>query len=147
MAKTRNGSIVPPGPQGDPGLKGEKGEKGDTGTQGSKGDNGDTGATGPQGPSGTPVENNDLSIRTVEGNVAQNGACVDGCASTAKSIAFCNEDEVSTGGGFVHTGNAYYAMDYSRPNGNSWEAKGLPLGGDPSYTQAYAQCQKLIPVS
>jgi hypothetical protein len=84
----------------------------------------------------------------VEGNVARNGACVDGCASTEKSVAFCNEDEVLTGGGFVHKGSVNYIMDYSRPNGNSWEAKGSPtLSGDPSYTQAYAQCQKLMPES
>jgi len=132
------------GPQGD---KGDKGDKGDTGAQGEKGDKGDTGAQGEPGPPGTPAENNDLSIRTVEGNIARNGACVDGCASTEKSIASCNDDEVLTGGGFLHTGNANYIMDYSRPNGNSWEAKGSPMSGDPSYTQAYAQCQKLVPES
>jgi hypothetical protein len=38
-------------------------------------------------------------------------------------------------------------MDYSRPNGNSWEAKGTSTSNDfPAYSiQAYAQCQKLVP--
>ncbi len=145
------------GDKGDTGAQGEKGDKGDTGAQGEKGDKGDTGAqgekgdkgdTGAQGPAGTPAENNNLSVRTVEGNVAQNGVCSSPpCNETDKSVASCEDDEVLTGGGFKHTGNANYYMEYSKPNGNSWEAKGQPLGGDPSYTQAIAQCQKLVPSS
>jgi len=39
-------------------------------------------------------------------------------------------------------------LAYSTPVGNSWEAKSFPLTNDfPSYTQAYAQCQKLEPSS
>jgi hypothetical protein len=113
--------------------------------QGEQGPKGDTGPQGEQGPPGTPAENNNLSMRTVEGNVAQNG-CVDGCSSLAKSVASCNDDEVLTGGGSGHSGGEFL-MDFSRPNGNSWEARSTPTGGDPSYTQAYAQCQKLVPES
>jgi hypothetical protein len=133
------------GDKGDTGPQGEKGDKGDTGPQGEKGDKGDT---GPQGPAGTSAENNNLSVRTVDGNVAQNGVCSSPpCNETDKSIASCEDDEVLTGGGFKHTGNANYYMEYSKPNGNSWEAKGQPMSVDPSYTQAIAQCQKLVPSS
>jgi len=157
------GPAGPQGPQGEQGPKGdtgaqgpqgEQGPKGDTGAQGPQGEQGpkgDTGAQGPQGEqgqAGTPAINNDLSIRTVEGNIARNGVCSSQpCAETDKSIASCNDDEVLSGGGFEHTGHSGYIMDYSRPNGNSWEAKGSPLSGDPSFTQAYAQCQKLTPSS
>jgi hypothetical protein len=72
--------------------------------------------------------------------VVQNGASG---GEHRKSVASCDSDEVLTGGGFKHTGNANYIMDFSRPNGNSWEAQGSPMSQDPSYTQAYAQCQKL----
>lgn len=87
-----------------------------------------------------------MSIRTVEGNVAQNGACVDGCASLAKSVASCNDDEVLTGGGSEHSGGQF-RLAFSRPNGNSWEARGSPFSDIPSFTKAYAQCQKLEPSS
>ena len=142
------GPPGPEGPQGPPGEQGPKGDKGDTGAQGlqgEKGDKGDTGAQGEQGPPGTPAENNDLSIRTVEGNVARDGVCVDGCRDTEKSVASCNSDEVLTGGGVM---NSAGHVLYSKPIGNSWEAKGVSQGGqNPSTTQAYAQCQKLVPES
>ncbi len=40
-----------------------------------------------------------------------------------------------------------YRLKYSKPVGNLWEKEGGPLSTDPSYTQAYAQCQKLVPLS
>jgi hypothetical protein len=127
------------------GIKGDKGDKGDTGATGPQGPKGDTGATGPQGPSGTPAEDKDLSIRTVEGNIARDGFCVDGCSDTEKSVASCDSDEVLTGGG---VSNSAGHVLYSKPVGNSWEAKGVSQGGqNPSLTQAYAQCQKLEPTS
>jgi hypothetical protein len=140
------GDTGPQGPQGEQGPKGDTGPQGPQGEQGPKGDTGPQGPQGELGPPGMPAVNNDLSIRTVEGNIARNGACVDGCASTEKSIATCNDDEVLTGGGSGHSGGEF-RLDYSKPNGNSWEAKGSPFSQDPSYTQAYAQCQKLVPES
>ncbi len=53
--------------------------RGEQGLQGEKGDKGDTGATGAQGLQGKDATENDLSIRTVEGNIARDGFCVDGC--------------------------------------------------------------------
>jgi hypothetical protein len=125
----------PPGPQG---PQGEQGPKGDTGAQGPQGEQGPKGDTGEQGPS------QNLSVRTVEGNIAQDGACVPGCSELQKSVASCNSDEVLVGGGFHNSGND---VDFSRPNDNSWEARGSPHSQDPSFTQAYAQCQKLTPSS
>ncbi len=55
------GEQGPLGPQGDPGPQGEKGDKGD------KGD---------------AAPSQDLTVRTVEGNVARDGTCVDGCSDT-----------------------------------------------------------------
>ncbi len=134
--------------RGEQGLQGEKGDKGDTGAQGlqgEKGDKGDTGATGAQGLQGKDATENDLSIRTVEGNIARDGFCVDGCQDTEKSVASCNSDEVLNGGGVM---NSAGHVLYSKLVGNSWEAKGVSQGGqNPSTTQAYAQCQKLVPES
>ncbi|MBA2268253.1 MAG: collagen-like protein [Nitrosopumilus sp.] len=137
------GEQGPLGPQGDPGPqgeKGDKGDKGDTGAQGLQGEKGDKGDKGDAAPS------QDLTVRTVEGNVARDGTCVDGCSDTEKSVASCNSDEVLTGGGFHKSGLAWTTD--SKPVGNSWEAKGQPRSAqDVSYTQAYAQCQKLEPQS
>jgi hypothetical protein len=136
------------GDTGAQGLQGEKGDKGDTGAQGlqgEKGDKGDTGATGAQGLQGKDATENDLSIRTVEGNIARDGFCVDGCQDTEKSVASCNSDEVLNGGGVM---NSAGHVLYSKLVGNSWEAKGVSQGGqNPSTTKAYAQCQKLVPES
>ena len=60
------------------------------------------------------------------------------------SVASYNDDEVLTGGGFQNSGKG---VDFNRPNRNSWEARGSPTSQDPSFTKAYAQCQKLIPFS
>ncbi|CAN5863425.1 hypothetical protein BH23THE1_BH23THE1_24900 [soil metagenome] len=136
------GSFPIGGEQGPAGPQGEKGVKGDTGAQGPQGEKGvkgDTGAQGPEGPPGIPAENNELTIRTVEGNVAR--------IPTEISTASCNEDEVLTGGGFKHSGNVGYIVDYSRPAGNSWEAKASSTSSDPKFIQAYAQCQKLEPIT
>jgi hypothetical protein len=148
--ETDGSSTGPQGEKGDKGdtgaqgLQGEKGDKGDTGAQGLQGEKGDKGDTGKQGEPGTPAVNNDLSIRTVEGNVARDGTCINQCSDTEKSVASCNSDEVLTGGGFHKSGNAWTTD--SKPVGNSWEAKGNPQSSqNPSTTQAYAQCQKLVP--
>jgi hypothetical protein len=61
-------------------------------------------------------------------------------------VASCNDDEVLTGGGSEHSGGQF-RLDFSRPNGNSWEARGSPFSDIPSFTTAYAQCQKLTPSS
>lgn len=58
--------------------------------------------------------------------------------------ASCN-DEVLTAGGSTPSGNSGRVLNFSRPAGSSWEAKGSPTSGEPSITQAYAQCQQLIP--
>jgi hypothetical protein len=120
--------------QGPPGEQGPKGDKGDTGAQGLQGEKEDKGDTG---------ISRYLSIRTVEGNIARDGFCVDGCSDTEKSVASCNSDEVLTEGGVMNSGGHVL---YSKPVGNSWEAKGVSQAGqNPSTTQAYAQCQKLVP--
>jgi hypothetical protein len=143
------GPPGPEGPKGDKGDTGDQGPKGDTGDQGPKGDTGDQGPkgdTGDQGPKGNPGPEKDLTIRTVEGNIVRNGVSSNGGISFDKSVASCNADEVVTGGGTNHFGGDYI-LKYSKPVGNSWEAEGAPMTTDPSFTQAYAQCQKLVPPS
>jgi hypothetical protein len=125
-------------------LKGPKGDTGATGPQGEKGDKGDTGATGPEGPAGPDKY---LSMRTVKGNIAHDDVCVDFCSPTStneKSVASCNSDEILTGGGVEKEGGL---IVFSKPVDNSWEAKGTRNTGTISTTQAYAQCQKLIPTT
>ena len=78
----------------------------------------------------------DLSIRTVKGNFAFDG-------SIDISIASCESDEVLTGGGFEHFGGDYL-LQYSKPVGNSWQAKSVPFSQNSLGIQAYAQCQKLV---
>jgi hypothetical protein len=117
------------GAQGIPGEKGDKGDKGDTGPQGEQGEKGETGAS-------APTQN--LSVRTVKGDFVYNDN-----NSDHFSAATCDSDEILTGGGSEHKGHDYFLV-YSKPVGNSWEAKSFPMSQDPSYTQAYAQCQKLV---
>lgn len=168
------GPQGPAGPQGERGpigLTGPQGETGETGPEGPKGDIGETGATGatgPQGPSGPKGETGpagpkgdtgeqgpqgeqgesepvrDLSIRTVKGNIAQDNTCNEGCTGFQKSVASCDSDEILTGGGFEKRGGT---IAYSKPVGNSWEAQGFATSQNPSFTEAYAQCQKLVPTS
>jgi hypothetical protein len=59
------------------------------------------------------------------------------------SEAACDSDEILTGGGSEHKGSNY-VLAYSKPVENSWEAKSFPMSQNPSYTQAHAQCQKLV---
>ena len=125
--KGDTGPKGPPGPQGERGEHGPKGEKGDPGQQGEKGDKGDTREYAPT---------RDLSIRTVKEDFVYND-------SVHSSIASCDSDEILTGDGSEHKGGDF-RLAYSKPVGNSWEAKSFPLSQDPSYTQAYAQCQKLV---
>ena len=104
---------------------------------------GERGPVGPPGDKGDTGKSKDLSISTVEGNIARDGFCVDGCSDTEKSVASCNSDEGITGGGVQDS--AGHVL-YSKPIGNSWEAKGVSQGGqNPSTTQAYAHCHKLAP--
>ncbi|WP_415311998.1 hypothetical protein [Candidatus Nitrosocosmicus sp. FF01] len=146
--KGDTGAQGPQGPQGVQGPKGDTGAQGPQGPQGVQGPKGDTGAEGPQGdtgaegPQGPPGPEKDLSIRTVEGDIVQNGVSN---GQPRKSVASCDSDEVLTGGGFEKSG-ATTTM-YSKPVDNSWEAAGHAAPGGPSYTQAYAQCQKLTPSS
>ena len=93
------------------------------------------GSADKKGQKGPTTQN--LDIRTVKGDKVFND-------SAQKSVATCDSDEVLTGGGSEHFG-ASYQLVYIKPVGNSWEAKSLPMSQDPSYTQAYAQCQKLVP--
>ena len=66
-------------------------------------------------------------------------------ARTQRRVLHHNSDEVLTGGGVM---NSAGHVLYSKPVGNSWEAKGVSQGGqNPSTTKAYAQCQKLVPES
>jgi hypothetical protein len=132
-----------PGITGNPAfnfLKGPKGDKGDTGAQGPKGDKGDTGAQGPKGDIGSSASEKNLSIRTIKGDIVQNG--FDG--DDKKSIAECNSDEILTGGGIEVSGPGEYRILYSKPVDNTWEAKSGAITIEPSFTQAYAQCQKLV---
>ena len=50
------------------------------------------------------------------------GSVLTGCSDTEKSVASCNSDEVLTGGGVI---NSAGPVLYSKPVGNSWEAKGV----------------------
>src|ERR687890_842028 len=50
--------------------------------------------------------------------------------SAQKSVATCDTDEVLTGGGLEHFGASYHLL-YSKPVGNSWKAKSLPMSQDP----------------
>ena len=140
------GEQGPKGEKGDTGSPGPEGPKGDTGDQGPKGDagiQGPAGEKGETGPQGNPGPEKDLTIRTVEGIVARNGVSLDGGMTLDKSVASCNADEVVTGGGTYHFGRDF-RLKYSKPVGNSWVAEGSPMTTDPSYIQAYAQCQKLV---
>ena len=153
------GATGATGPQGIQGEKGDTGSAGPMGSQGPQGPQGPIGPIGPQGPKGetgatgpqeerglqgdsAPLQH--LTMRTVEGDIVRNGFSA---GVQSKSVASCDFDEVLTGGGFAHTGNANYIMDFSRPTGNSWEAQGSPMSSDSSFTQAYAQCQKLEPIA
>jgi hypothetical protein len=89
----------------------------------------DTGAS-------APIQN--LDIRTVKGDIIFNDN-----DSSHKSVDSCNSDEILTRGGSEYT-VGFYQIAYSKPVDNSWEAKSLPLSQSDSFTQAYAQCQKLI---
>src|SRR6476619_2283135 len=137
------GPQGPAGPQCQQGEKGDKGDKGDTGAQGEKGEKGDKGDTGAQGEKGEKGDTGasapakDLSIRTVKGDFVYN-------YGAHSSIASCDSDEILTGGGSEHKW-VDFRLAYSKPVRNSWEAKSFPLTNEyPSYTQAYAQCQKLV---
>ncbi|CAN5707472.1 hypothetical protein BH23THE1_BH23THE1_17420 [soil metagenome] len=131
----------PPGPKGEKGDTGLTGPMGPQGPEGPQGETGAAGATGPQGQQGESAPLNELSIRTVEGEVVQNGAT---SGEINKSVASCDSDEVLTGGGFERSGWTTTII-YSKPVDNSWEAAGAPGVGGLSFTQAFAQCQKLIP--
>jgi len=121
--KGSKGDKGDPGPQGPPGPQGEQGPKGD------KGEKGDTGASAPT---------KDLSIRIVKGDFV----FIDNNRDHF-SPATCDSDEILTEGGSEHKGGDHL-LAYSKPIGNSWEAKSFPMSQDPSFTQAYAQCQKLV---
>ncbi|HSA75757.1 MAG TPA: collagen-like protein [Candidatus Nitrosocosmicus sp.] len=106
-----------------------------------RGQPGSQGSQGEQGPAGTPTQEKVLTIRTVKGNTVRSGVCSSPlCSEPDKSVASCPDDEVLTGGGSEHSGGDF-RLDFSRPNGDSWEARGSQMSQDPSFTQAYAQCQ------
>ena len=106
----------PKGDKGDPGPQGQPGPQGKHGPKGDKGEKGDTGAS-------TPTR--DLSIRTVKGDFV----FIDNNRDHF-SAATCNSDEILTGGGSEHKGGDHL-MAYSKPVGNSWEAKSFPMSRIP----------------
>jgi hypothetical protein len=93
---------------------------GPTGPQGEKG------ATGPAGPAGPDKK---LIVTERSGTFSGTGA---------DSQAFCNPDEVTTGGGYSNSGGTPPFINKSF--GNSWDVESR--GGQ---VQAYAQCTKLVP--
>ena len=117
-------------------MQGSNGDKGDPGPQGPPGPQGEQGPKGEKGYwSICPTI--DLSIRTVRDFVF-----IDNNRDHF-SPATCDSDEILTEGGSEHKGGDHL-LAYSKPIGNSWEAKSFPMSQDPSFTQAYAQCQKLV---
>ena len=68
---------------------------------------------------GASAPTRDLSIRTVKRDFVYN----EGAHS---SIASCDSDEILTGGGSEHKGGDF-RLAYSKPVGNSWDAKSFPL--------------------
>jgi hypothetical protein len=128
----------PKGDKGDPGPQGPPGEKGDKGDTGAQGEQGPQEPQGEKGDTGASAPTRDLGIRTVKGDSVFNDNNRDHF-----SAATYDSDEILTGGGSEHKGGDYL-LAYSKPVGNSWEAKSFPMSQDPSFTQAYAQCQKLV---